>query len=414
MAPVLAADAVAFGLIGAGQRGQYLLERLNRIAAGRCAALCDTDETRRRKALQQAVSGPQAYSDYRQVLDRKDVPAVLVVTPPHTHFAIVRDALEAGKHVFCEQPLVHQPEEVSALRKAAAAHPDQVLQVGLVRRYSQFYQTARLLAVKGMLGEVTDIHAQWHRNPGWVMNRGEPRERNWRLFREFSGGLTGELSSHQMDLADWVFGDRPEFISGVGDLHWRKDGRDVYDSHSLILQYAEGRRMTCSASSTNRHLPLLGATRSEAGEIIMGTEGTIEITLGTADEPAIGVWFYEPSPAKAAQTEEQKEMARIAGATVSSSGRSSRGLPILLSPDQLSGDESFLEKELKYARRWLYSKGIMVPREEKNAVDAQLESFFASCNTGKTPKADLDAGLNSVETILLANLAMVEGRRVRP
>ncbi len=104
----------------------------------------------------------------------------------------------------------------------------------------------------------------------------------------------------------------------------------------------------------------------------------------------------------------------MAGATVSSSGRSSRGLPILLSPDQLTGDETFLEKELKYARRWLYSKGIMVPREEKNAVDAQLESFFASCRTGKPPKADLEAGLNSVETILLANLAMDEGRRVRP
>ena len=407
-----AGDQVAFGVVGTGSRGQYLLERLNHLGSGRCVALCDNYEPHLSKAAQLTVGGPGRHTDYRHLLEQKDVAAVLIATPLHTHFPIARDALLAGKHVFCEPPLVFRPQEVHALRELAAARSAQTLQVGLERRYSQFYQTARQMASKGMLGEVTDIQAQWHRNPGWTMDPNQPRERNWRLFREYSGGLTAEFASHQIDVASWVFSDSPEFVVGVGALDWRRDGRDVYDNIALILRYPGGRKMTYSANSTSRHLPLFGGSRSGAGEIIMGTEGSIEITVGNADEPAFGLWFYEPPPAKEAKTEEQKEMMKIAGATVASAGRSARGLPIILAPDQFSGDESFLERELKYSRRWLYSKGIMVPREDRNPVDAQLDGFFTSCRTGKTPKADVDAGLDNASTVILANLAMEEGRRV--
>ena len=70
----------------------------------------------------------------------------------------------AGKHVFCEKCLVFKPEEVHGLRALAAEHPKQILQTGLQRRYSYFYQTVKQMVDKGILGDVHHIHAQWHRN----------------------------------------------------------------------------------------------------------------------------------------------------------------------------------------------------------------------------------------------------------
>src|SRR5574340_97799 len=407
-----ASDQVAFGLIGAGSHGQYLIQRLNGIGSGRCVAICDVHEGNLHKAVQMSNAKPQACADYRQLLARQDVQAVIVATPLHTHFPITRDALLAGKHVFCEPPLVFKPQEIEPLRRIAAERSSQTLQVGFQRRYSQFYQTARQMASKGMLGEVTEIQAQWNRDSAWTMQLDRPRDRNWRLFREFSGGIAAELASHQIDIANWVFADSPEFVAGVGSLDWHKDGRDIYDTVSLILKYPAGRKLICSYSSMSRHLPCFGGTRSGPAEVIMGSEGSIEITVASEEGDGIGMWFYEPPAAKLTKSAEQKEIAKIAGATVGTSARSARGFPILFARDQISGNESFFQRELKYARRWLYSKGIMVPSEDRSPVDAQLDGFFESCRTGRSPKADLDAGLDASVAVMLSNLAMDEGRRV--
>ena len=402
-------DHVVYGLIGTGGRGQYLLQHLNGIDSGQCAAVCDIYEPNLSKGVQVSKARPTPFRDYRELLSRKDVEAVLIATPLYTHFGITRDALEAGKHVFCEKSLVFKPEEVHALRALAESKPDQVLQVGLQRRYSQFYHIAKQMVSKGMLGEVTHIRAQWHRNPGWTMKPKEPRERNWRLFREFSGGLTAELASHQVDIANWMFADVPEFVTGVGGLDHMKDGRDVYDNIALIFKYPGGQKLTYTSISTNKHLPFFGGMRTEFGELIMGTEGSIEITVGTDMEPTTALWYYEPA-AKVEKSAETK--AAFAGATLTSTGRSARGFPILLPRDQFHGEESFLEREMKYARRWLYTKGIVTPREDGNPVDFQLSGFFESVRTGKSPKAGLDVGLEDSTAVILSNLAMDENRRV--
>ena len=78
----------------------------------------------------------------------------------------------------------------------------------------------------------------------------------------------------------------------------------------------------------------------------------------------------------------------------------------------MKGDESFLEKEMKFARKWLYSKNIMVPTETRNPVTVSLESFFDDCKTGKTPKANYEVGLADSTSVILANRAMDEERRV--
>ncbi|MBI3208357.1 MAG: Gfo/Idh/MocA family oxidoreductase [Candidatus Solibacter usitatus] len=399
-------STVQYGVIGTGGRGQYHLKHFKSVDGGKCVAICDIDDANLKKGLGEAPDNPAAVKDYRELLGRKDIDAVVIATPLYTHFPITRDALLAGKHTFCEKSLVFKADEVHALRQLSNDRPKQVMQVGLQRRYSEFYQTAKQMVEKGMIGDVTHVYAQWNRNPGWVY-----RKNNWRLDKTKSGGLTAELASHQVDVADWMFGHHPEFVVGVGGIDYHKDGRTVYDNIQLIFRYPKGQKMMYSSISTNKHLCMFGGTRTEFGEVIMGTQGTIEITVGTDNEPALGLWFYEPGP-KVETAGKTKEKAAASSATLLSTGRGGRALPILLAKDQVSDQDGFLSKEMKFARRWLYSKGVMTPEETRNPVDIQLDAFLNSVRTGKRPLADLEVGLADSTAVILANLAMDEGRRV--
>lgn len=408
-------NQVTYGVIGTGSRGTYLLEHLRNIDSGRCVAVCDIFDANLKKGIAAAGNNPKGYKDYRELLSRQDIDAVLVVTPLYKHFPITKDALQAGKHVFCEKSLVFTPAEVHALRALHAERPKQVIQVGLQRRYSQFYNTAKQMIDKGMLGKVTHVYAQWNRNPGWTMakmlDKSRGNESAWRLFREYSGGLTAELGSHQIDVADWMFGSSPEYVVGVGGNEFVNDGRTVYDNIQLIFKYPKGQKMIYQSISTNKHLTQFQGQRTEFGEVIMGTEGTIEITVGTDKEPALGLWYYEPGPPKPTAAT-GKEKAAVASASLTSTAAGKRGLPIMLNHDLVTGKESFLEREMKFARMWLYRKGVMVPQEERNPVDAELDSFFNCVRTGRKPIADTQIGLHDSAMVILANLAMDEGRRV--
>jgi predicted dehydrogenase len=411
-------DQVQYGFIGTGSRGTYLLRHLKGIDNGRCVAVCDVYEPSMRNAAQTIGTNPKQYKDYRELLADRNVEAVMIATPLYMHFPATKDALLAGKHVFCEKSLVFKPEEIHELRALSNSRPKQVLQVGLQRRYSKFYQAAKAMIDKGMLGQVTHIRGQWHRNTfardPW--NKPVPPDRtekdvNWRKYREFSGGLTAELGSHQIDVADWMFGSHFEYVIGVGGTDYIKDGRDIFDNIQLIYKYPKGQKLHYSAITTNRHLPLFENERNEFGEVIMGTQGTIQITVGTDDEPAIGLWFREPELPKT-QAAGAKEAPAPAGASLAGTGKGAKGLPILLDKDTVTGNESFIEKELKFARRWLYSKGVMVPEEDRNPVDVEMESFLNDCRTGKRPLADLEVGLADSAAVFLSNLAMYEVRRV--
>jgi predicted dehydrogenase len=407
-------NQVQYGLIGTGSRGSYLLGHLKSIDNGRCVAVCDINPDHLEKGAATIGNNPEKFKDYRELLAKRDIDAVLIATPLFVHFMVTKDSLESGKHTFCEKSLVFKPEEVHALRALANARPKQVLQVGLQRRYSRYYQLLKDMVDKGVLGTVTHVHAQWHRNPGWVLKPDkdpvQQRLNNWRLFREYSGGLAAELASHQIDVADWMFGASPEYVIGVGGLDVRKDGRDIFDNIQLIYKYPKNQKVTYSAISTNAHLPYFSAQRSEMGECIMGTEGAVEITVGDDRHMPIAIWFREPEQPKVTKAGEVKESWK-AGATMVAGGVA-KGLPIVAEREEFTGKESFIEREMKFARRWLYAKGVMVPEEQGNPVDAELESFFNDCRDGKRPRADLEVGLADSTAVILSNLAMDEERRV--
>lgn len=408
-----ATNAVNFGIVGTGSRGAYLLKHLKGIDTGKCVAICDVSDDALKKGAETIGTNPKQYKDYRELLSDKNVEAVFVTTPLYLHFPITRDALEAGKHVFCEKSLVFKAEEVHALRTLVHSKPKQVMQVGLQRRYSAMYSAARQMIEKGLLGEVTYVQAQWHRNPGWKMKKDVPNPRmaNWRLFREYSGGLVAELASHQIDVADRMMGMTPEAVMGLGSRDFMNDGRDILDNVQLIYKYPKGRRLVWTGIPMSSHWAGVGGARTEMGEMICGTKGTIHITVGDDKNKPIGMWFREPTPPSAIEEAKKKKEPVKAGATmVAAAG--SRPLPILLGRDLMTGQESFLEKEMKFARLWLYQKGVLVPEEEKNPVDIELESFFKDCRTGGRPLADLEVGLQDSIAVILSNLALDEGRTV--
>ncbi|HWC98836.1 MAG TPA: Gfo/Idh/MocA family oxidoreductase [Candidatus Sulfopaludibacter sp.] len=412
-------DPVRYGMIGTGSRGTYLLKHLKGIESGKCVALCDINPEHLKQGVETIGSNPRTYSDYHQLLEQKDIEAVFVITPLFVHFPLTKDVLQAGKHVFCEKCLVFKPEEVHALNALAQEHSKQILQTGLQRRYSYFYQTVKDMVDKKILGDVHHIHAQWHRNminkPSrlWTMKPGgEKNIDNWRVYRSMSGGLTAELTSHQVDVADWMFGQRPDFVMGLGSLDMLKDGRDVYDNIQLIYKYPNGQKLTYSSISTNQFLPYFNGNRPEMGEIIMGTEGTIEITVGDDVHPPIAWWYREPPKTTTVAAPEDKKKPFVAGATMVASGGANGPIPLNTPDLAFNGNESFLQKEAKFARRWLTSKGVMVQEESRNPVDLELEGFFKNCRDGGTPRANLEVGMADAVAVILSNMAMDEGRKV--
>jgi predicted dehydrogenase len=413
-----ATDQVKYGIIGVGGRGQYLLHHLSKVDNGRCVAVCDVDSEHAALGAKLAGSSPKVYSDYRNLLGDKDVDAVIISVHLSAHFPVTKDALQAGKHTFCEKSLVFRPEEVHGLRALYAQHSKQVLQVGLQRRYSKFYQMAKEIVDKGLLGDVTHIHAQWHRNPGWIM-KGDAAQvgkykANWRMYREFSGGLAAEIASHQTDVADYIFGSSPEFVMGLGGLDYYRDGRDVYDNIQLIYQYSKGRKMTYSAITTNAHLPMFGSARPEMGECIMGTQGAIEITVGNGESTLpTALWFREPqAPPKVVVAASGPAPKVVAGATYVS-GVAPRGFPIAMALEKMpKPTDPFFERERGFAKQWLAQKGILTSDEDRNPVETELESFFNNVRNGGRPLADMEVGLSDSIAVIMSNTAMDENRRV--
>jgi len=412
-------DQVQYGMIGTGSRGTYLLKHLKNIENGRCVALCDIRQTALDHGVQTIGTNPKTYKDHRELLDQKDIDAVFVITPLYVHYPLTKDVLLSGRHVFCEKCLVFKPEEVHELRGLSDSRPKQILQTGLQRRYSYFYQTVKSMVDKGILGNVHHIHAQWHRNminkPStlWTMKPGGPSNiENWRLYRQFSGGLTAELTSHQVDISDWMFGSSPEFVMGLGSLDMLKDGRDVYDNIQLIYRYPNGQKLTYSSVSTNQFLPYFNGNRPEMGEIIMGTDGTVEITVGDDIHPPVAWWYREPPKTTVVTAAPKKNEPFVAGATMIASGGANGPIPLMTGDLAFTGKESFLEREAKFARRWLYAKGVFQQEESRNPVDVELETFFQNCRDGQRPKADLETGLADSVAVILSNMAMDEGRKV--
>ncbi|GHT11824.1 NADH-dependent dehydrogenase [Planctomycetales bacterium] len=150
------------GSIGVGPRGRA--NTFQFAGLGDIVALADLDEkygiapTLQNKTISERKV--DTYSDYRRILDRKDIDLVSISTPDHWHIKIAVEALQAGKHVYCEKPLTLTVEEGQLIRKAHEKYPKQVFQVGSMQRSHRLFMTAVLLAQKGFLGKIDRLTCQ--------------------------------------------------------------------------------------------------------------------------------------------------------------------------------------------------------------------------------------------------------------
>ncbi len=239
--PARLAAPLSLGLIGAGRQGRAILGELAQLPDVTIAAVCDTSPARLRIAQERAPAAA-AFAEYRELLARNDVQGVLVATPTHLHRAIVADAVQAGKHVYCEAPIAHTVDDTRALA-ALAAGARTTVAAGFQARANPVYRRAASFLGSDTLRDPVSLYAQANQKTSWRFPAPDPgtgRAANWRLDPAVSTGLAGELGSHQFDVAAWFLDGLPERITGRGAIRLHADGRTVFDTVQAELVWPGG------------------------------------------------------------------------------------------------------------------------------------------------------------------------------
>jgi len=299
-------DKVNIGWIGVGTRGYAGLDWLHTAAANevQITAICDTYQgyIARAQDRLQTVWGNKAktHVDYRELLADKSIDAVYIMTPEHLHHDMTIAALKAGKHVYIEKPLAHTIEEGFDIIKAWE-QSKKIVQVGTQNRSSSLYKKAKELIQQGMVGDVHFVRAFWYRNglpnePSWryvIPAEATPQNTDWtrflgsatkrawdphryfqwRLYWDYSGGISTDLLVHQTDIVNFMLGKTvPKSCMASGGIYrWTDpaDDRDVPDCLSAVYDYSDKMQLNYSC--------YLGNEFFGYGEEIMGNEGTIRV-----------------------------------------------------------------------------------------------------------------------------------------
>jgi len=233
---------VKFGIIGLGPWGREILTTLQRVPEAEVVALSDSYPAMLRRSVNSAP-GATGSADYQAILSNKDVKAVVIATPSHQHKDVAIEALKAGKHVYCEAPMATTIEDAKAIAQAARNSVGQVFQVGLHSRSEPQRNFLLKFVRSGAIGKFVMARSQWHKKQSWRQtspNAEREKAINWRLSRQTSLGLIGEIGIHQVDVMNWFLRELPKAVTGFGGLlHW-KDGRDVADTAQLVYEYGDG------------------------------------------------------------------------------------------------------------------------------------------------------------------------------
>ena len=285
-------DRVRVGLIGHGLIGKRHLLDFKAQGDVEIAALCELSDARLEEAAAAAGNGPARYKDFRKLLDRQDVDAVVVSTPDHWHALMTILACAAGKDVYVEKPLTHVLREGEWMQQAAAAHK-RVVQVGTQQRSGRHYQRCAELVRAGHIGEVHSVRMAAYRNilPGFSQAIGEPLSpADWdmwlgpapfvpfdprrclyhfRWYWDYSGGQTTNLLAHHVDIVQWMMAKAPLRVSAMGARYALQGIGETPDVFEAILEYPG-----FLATWSNRELAAAG----EDGLVFYGTRGTLTLS----------------------------------------------------------------------------------------------------------------------------------------
>jgi predicted dehydrogenase len=256
-------DNINVALIGAGGMGMGDAMTARTIPGVKIVAACDLYDARLEKA--KASFGADIFTTrvYKEILLRKDIDAVIVGTPDHWHKDISVDALNAGKHVYCEKPMIQQIGEGHAMMEAQK-RSRKVLQVGSQGMSSLGNEKAKELFEAGAIGELNYVEGFWARNtPGGAWQYDLPADASektvdwktflkdkpqvpfdpkrffrWRCFRDYGTGVGGDLFVHLLSSLHFIISSKgPTRVMSTGGLRYWKDGRDVPDIMLGMFDY---------------------------------------------------------------------------------------------------------------------------------------------------------------------------------
>lgn len=305
-------ERVRVGLIGCGGRGRYVAERMTRVPNVEFVAACDIHELKQDRFQQRAGSGCKKYKDFRDVLDRQDIDAVLIATPDHWHAIPTVLACQAGKDVYVEKPLAHNIREGRAMVEAAKQH-HRIVQTGTQQRSARHFETMRELIGSGRIGNVRYVRIWNYRNTSPARQRADRQEvapegldwdfylgpaperpyeanryRNFRRYWDYAGGIATNYGTHRFDSVRHAMGIddlSPKTVSAVGRRYEVFDGSEdpdmvqmTFEFDDFVMSY-EGclmNRLGLGFRTPGRpYYNMLSTNDRPNGMAFYGTEGTI-------------------------------------------------------------------------------------------------------------------------------------------
>ncbi len=381
---------VKAAVIGTGDMGKGLIEQCQKEFID-LKAICDINPKRRRAAAEAMLKAgwpqPKEYDDWRQLLQREELEAVIIATPLWTHAEIATGCLEAGKHVLCEKMMAKTAADCQRMLEAASRNR-RVLEIGHQRFYNPIYQAAYDKIIKpGLLGEVYYARLVWHRNANWRRQEEPPAANfdpspwgypdwehllNWRMYKRYSEGLIAELGSHQVAVANWFFGAPPEAVYASGGIYRFKDGREVFDHIYATFDYPGGRTATFSSIQSNAF--------DEWYEMYMGTRGTLILKRETE------AYLFNEGENQALRVELTRQ---TAGPVVDSSA--TRPVDSLSRTIAASSDTQ-VDRRVSYRN--------------------EIAEFCAAIRTGSAVRCGAERAMQAATACLLANVSVEQKARL--
>ena len=317
------ADTIRIAGIGMGIQGYHDVDAALRVPGVQLVACCDLYTGRLEHAKE--MYGEQLFTTrrYEEILDRKDVDAVIIATNDSWHKTISIEALKRGKAVYCEKPMVHKIEEGWDVIRAQQAS-GKVMQIGSQRVSSLGYAKAKELYEAGEIGKINSIEATYNRQSAlgaweytipldaspktvdWERYEQQAKQKHayedkrffwWRNYREYGTGMAGDLYVHLLSGLHFITSSKgPSQIYSLGALTYWKDGRNVPDVMSALMEYPETKEHAAFQISLRVNFV------SGEGEVerirIVGTEGSMEVSESKVTvkrrkmpkAPGIGGW----------------------------------------------------------------------------------------------------------------------------
>ncbi|MBS1830613.1 MAG: Gfo/Idh/MocA family oxidoreductase [Acidobacteria bacterium] len=295
-------DKIQIATIGIGGMGSEDTRSASAQPGVKLVAACDIYQGRLTRAKELWGSDLFTTRDYREILNRKDIDAVIIATPDHWHAKIAIDAMEAGKDVYVEKPMVQQiPDGVKVAE--AQKRTGRILQVGSQRVSSIVYRKAKDLIEAGVIGDLNLVEAWWDRNSAigawqysippdatpenidWDRFLGSAPKRpfepirlfRWRNYKDYGTGVAGDLFVHLFSGLHYITGSTgPTRVYSTGGLRFWNDGRDVPDVMLGIYDYPAHGKLP--AFNLALRVNFVNGASENSGFRFVGSEGTLSLS----------------------------------------------------------------------------------------------------------------------------------------